>query len=1086
MGLQDLTNTASYCTGIDYRNCLNPQGETATSIGYNGYVVADVDKRCVGSGTFVPRWSIPGSNIDEEFSRTAVWGCQFPPIRMNKTDVLVVHPVSVCHNPWDAINGCGNVRNITQMARLLRKVGPAANVQFSWSGDRVIVLEALHPGDSWWDKVIAEVAKRAAGLPVRTGERHIVYGVAHPQAPGDIGGIGKLLGKSAASRSSVIRFGVETMDGVMAHETGHVFGLEHTETDVPSTKTAPGCYNFADTISPAERAITDYFFWPYAFLGNWLFANKPETPSGEVGLDFTRQSVLSSGSTFEMMSYCTPRWVTPWSYRAMYAGLAQAASTGTVVGGRFYEVSGTVTSAGIVFDPVFTVETSGPLDQGSGSNQIAVRGENGSVLYTRSFTPRVATTESPTGSFRTLPYFSELLPEQPGAASISIVDGTGNQLGMLSLGGTPPAVEITFPLGGEVLQGVQNISWSVTDPDSTSHTFWVQYSPDGGASWSTVATSYSQTVLPVDFDSLPGAAGRALIRIYASDGINTGDAVSKAFSVPRKLPQATILYPEASAVLHAGEFLTLEGSGFDPNDGFLTGAALTWSSPSLGGSLGTGEQVTFGKLDDSNIGSHTITLTATGADGSQATTSVNISVEAAPVPVYPNFPPVALDSVLVMNQDTSLSIQLGASDPENGALTYAIGMPAHGTLTGTAPDLLYRPATGYFGPDSFSFSVTDPHGAVSNTATISINVNRVVIDTTAPLVSCAAADGLWHGTNVAITCTAVDNDSGLFNPADASFTLWTAIADEEESSNAATLSRLICDKNNNCATAGPVTGNRVDRKPPALIVSATSNGQQYTSGVWVNTDVVVSFACSDGGSGVNSVTGAQVFSAEQLDASVSGNCRDTVGNESTSTFAGIRIDKTAPNPPAVTVNPQPNADGWHHSVPVVVMFSGNGDVGSVQSGVLRCTAPMTLAAETASTTVTGTCTDLAGNQSASRTITIKIDRTLPTVACSTRPKILWPPNNKLVPVNVAVNVSDMLSGPAGFKLVSVTSNEPDSGLGDIRGFLVGTRSTSGLLRAQRLGSGTGRVYTFTYNGADRAGNSASCAAMVSVPHDEGN
>ena len=87
---------------------------------------------------------------------------------------------------------------------------------------------------------------------------------------------------------------------------------------------------------------------------------------------------------------------------------------------------------------------------------------------------------------------------------------------------------------------------------------------------------------------------------------------------------------------------------------------------------------------------------------------------------------------------------------------------------------------------------------------------------------------------------------------------------------------------------------------------------------------------------------------------------------------------------------------------------------------------------------------------------------------------------------VSVNVTDSLSGPAGFNLVSVTSSEPDSGLGDIQGFVVGTPSTSGQLRAQRLGSGSGRTYTFVYSGADRAGNATSCATTVVVSHDQGH
>src|SRR5262249_35156549 len=132
------------------------------------------------------------------------------------------------------------------------------------------------------------------------------------------------------------------------------------------------------------------------------------------------------------------------------------------------------------------------------------------------------------------------------------------------------------------------------------------------------------------------------------------------------------------------------------------------------------------------------------------------------------------------------------------------------------------------------------------------------------------------------------------------------------------------------------------------------------------------------------------------------------------------------------------------------------------------------------------CMDVAGNSVSATVNAINIDKTPPSVSCSASPDILWPPDHKLARVDVSVTVSDTLSGPAGFTLVSITSNEPDSGLGDIQGFTIGTAPTSGELRAERLGSGNGRVYTFTYRGMDRAGNSAICSTTVSVPHDQGN
>lgn len=112
------------------------------------------------------------------------------------------------------------------------------------------------------------------------------------------------------------------------------------------------------------------------------------------------------------------------------------------------------------------------------------------------------------------------------------------------------------------------------------------------------------------------------------------------------------------------------------------------------------------------------------------------------------------------------------------------------------------------------------------------------------------------------------------------------------------------------------------------------------------------------------------------------------------------------------------------------------------------------------------------------------DTTPPVVTCSADPATLWPPNNKLVAVATTVTVSDSGSGPAGFTLVSVTSNEGDVGA-ESKGWTPGTPDTAGQLQAARLGSGSGRVYTLAYQGRDNAGNTASCSTTVTVPHDQG-
>src|SRR6185436_8551940 len=124
------------------------------------------------------------------------------------------------------------------------------------------------------------------------------------------------------------------------------------------------------------------------------------------------------------------------------------------------------------------------------------------------------------------------------------------------------------------------------------------------------------------------------------------------------------------------------------------------------------------------------------------------------------------------------------------------------------------------------------------------------------------------------------------------------------------------------------------------------------------------------------------------------------------------------------------------------------------------------------------------------TVTLFVDNVPPVVTCSTTPNRLWPPNHGLATIQATVNVADLHSGPAGFTLVSVTSNEPDKGINkddvpnDIQGWTLKTPDTSGQLRAERSDTGKGRIYTLTYQGKDVAGNTALCRTIVFVPHDQ--
>ena len=237
----------------------------------------------------------------------------------------------------------------------------------------------------------------------------------------------------------------------------------------------------------------------------------------------------------------------------------------------------------------------------------------------------------------------------------------------------------------------------------------------------------------------------------------------------------------------------------------------------------------------------------------------------------------------------------------------------------------------------------------------------------------------------------------------------------------------------------------------------------------------------------------------------------TGGGVGAAILAAITTIITAPPPPptdttppsvTVTVPAAPDGQGGFFNAsqsPVTVTVSATdpanvasisctgGDRGALSgAGSTTASASLTVSGDGVHA-ITCTATDGLGNSGAAagsaNTGTVSIDATSPAVTCSASPDTLWPPNNKLVDVTTSVAIVDAGSGPGSFSLVSATSSEPGADA-DVVSFTIGAADVSGQLRAQRAGSGPGRVYTLTYRGSDVAGNAATCAAKVNVPHDQ--
>ena len=133
-------------------------------------------------------------------------------------------------------------------------------------------------------------------------------------------------------------------------------------------------------------------------------------------------------------------------------------------------------------------------------------------------------------------------------------------------------------------------------------------------------------------------------------------------------------------------------------------------------------------------------------------------------------------------------------------------------------------------------------------------------------------------------------------------------------------------------------------------------------------------------------------------------------------------------------------------------------------------------------------TDQVGNVEKAQSVTVKIDKTAPTLNISFNPSILFDRDHTLIPIKASVVGDDVQSGLNRIELVSIKSNQLDNGTGDgntvndIQAAAYGTFDTDFLLRAERSGN-VDRVYTVTYKAWDNAGNSVIQSNLIMVKHD---
>jgi len=177
---------------------------------------------------------------------------------------------------------------------------------------------------------------------------------------------------------------------------------------------------------------------------------------------------------------------------------------------------------------------------------------------------------------------------------------------------------------------------------------------------------------------------------------------------------------------------------------------------------------------------------------------------------------------------------------------------------------------------------------------------------------------------------------------------------------------------------------------------------------------------------------------------------------------------------------------------LVVVWTVNGtslQTNNLAAGTTLVPAPVSFDAEyqVGANIVAVEVTDSTGRSSGCSTTITVVDTTPPVItALSSTPSSLWPPNHKLVSVQLNATVTDSCSDTT-WAITSITSSEAVNakGSGNSAPDWEITGAHTAKIRAERSGITGPRVYTITVEAVDASGNvSEPKTVTVTVAHDQ--
>lgn len=185
---------------------------------------------------------------------------------------------------------------------------------------------------------------------------------------------------------------------------------------------------------------------------------------------------------------------------------------------------------------------------------------------------------------------------------------------------------------------------------------------------------------------------------------------------------AGVLANNDTASTFAGQPVTINVTSNDTATGTTISSVAVQTQPSHGTAAVSNGQIVYTPANNTWSGQDTFTYKITGASGATSTATVTVTVNPLVAPTVGN------DSASTY-QNNAVSVNVLSNDTSGSGAFSSIAIftnPSHGTAVVQANNtILYTPATGYTGSDSFVYRYTNAYGSTAN-GTVSISVNPII------------------------------------------------------------------------------------------------------------------------------------------------------------------------------------------------------------------------------------------------------------------------------------------------------------------------------------------------------------------------